>query len=158
MKEKINTNGTEDLNFIKEKAAGAAPEPPEALSRAAIEALAKTLGDGKSRFAVAHGDLENLKKTAYLLVLVWSIVKSSLTVARMILNRRIPLQKTLTTVEIDLRTDMARMVLANSITLTPGTITVQVEGRRFTVHCLSRELLNGIESGAFVRLLRRMEG
>lgn len=41
MKEKINTNGTEDLNFIKEKAAGAAPEPPEALSRAAIEALAK---------------------------------------------------------------------------------------------------------------------
>ena len=95
---------------------------------------------------------------AYLLVLVWSIVKSSLTVARMILNRRIPLQKTLTTVEIDLRTDMARMVLANSITLTPGTITVQVEGRRFTVHCLSRELLNGIESGAFVRLLRRMEG
>ncbi len=95
---------------------------------------------------------------AYLLVLIWSIVKSSLTVARVILNRRIPLQKTLTTVEIDLRTDMARMVLANSITLTPGTITVQVEGRRFTVHCLSRELLNGIESGAFVRLLRRMEG
>ncbi len=94
----------------------------------------------------------------YFLVLVWEIIKANLVVARCILNRRIPLQKTLATVEVDLKTDLARMLLANSITLTPGTITVQVEGSRFTVHCLSRELLDGIEDGAFVRLLRKLEG
>ena len=94
----------------------------------------------------------------YFFVLIWEIVKANLAVIRIILDRGIPLQKTLTTVEIDLKTDLARMILANSITLTPGTITVRVEGNRFTVHCLSRELLNGIENGVFVRLLRKMEG
>ena len=94
----------------------------------------------------------------YFFVLVWEIIKANLTVARIVLDRRIPLHKTLTTVEVNLKTDLARMVLANSITLTPGTITVKVEGNQFTVHCLSRELLDGIEEGAFVRLLRKMEG
>jgi len=94
----------------------------------------------------------------YFFVLVWEIIKSNLVVARCILNRHIPLQKTLAVVEVDLKTDLARMILANSITLTPGTITVKVEGNRFTVHCLSRELLDGIEESAWVRLLRKMEG
>lgn len=94
----------------------------------------------------------------YFFVLVWEIIKANLVVARCVLNRNIPLQKTLTTVEVELKSDLTRMLLANSITLTPGTITVKVEGNRFTVHCLSRELLDGIENGAFVRLLRKMEG
>ena len=94
----------------------------------------------------------------YFFVLVWEIIKANIAVARMILNRRIPAQKPLATVEIPLKTGLARMLLANSITLTPGTITVQVDGDRFTVHCLSREMLDGIEDGVFVRLLRKMEG
>ena len=94
----------------------------------------------------------------YVAMLIWEIIKANLVVARCILNRRIPLQKTLATVEVDLKTELARMVLANSITLTPGTITVKVEGNRFTIHCLSRELLDGIEESTWVRLLRKMEG
>lgn len=94
----------------------------------------------------------------YFFVLLWEILKSNLVVIRCVLDRRIPLQKTLATVEVPLKTDLARMILANSITLTPGTITVKVEGNRFTVHCLSRELLEGIEQSAWVRLLLKMEG
>jgi len=94
----------------------------------------------------------------YFFVLVWEIIKANCIVARALLNRSIPLQKSLATVEIPLRTDAARMLLANSITLTPGTITVAVEGSRFTVHCLSRELLDGIEHSTFVKLLQKMEG
>lgn len=94
----------------------------------------------------------------YFFVLVWEILKANRAVARVVCNRRIPLKKTLTTVEIDLKSDLALMLLANSITLTPGTITVQVDGNRLTVHCLSRELLDGIESSTFVRLLQKMEG
>ena len=49
------------------------------------------------------------------------------------------------------------MLLANSITLTPGTITVSVEGDRFCVHYLDKELADGVEDSVFVELLKEME-
>ena len=49
------------------------------------------------------------------------------------------------------------MVLANSITLTPGTITVGLEGQEFYVHCLDKELAEGMENSIFVELLEKME-
>ena len=48
-------------------------------------------------------------------------------------------------------------LLANSITLTPGTITVSVEDDRFCVHCLDKELAEGMEDSVFVKLLEEME-
>ena len=49
------------------------------------------------------------------------------------------------------------VILANSITLTPGTITVSLEDNRFCVHCLDRELAEGMENSVFVELLKKME-
>ena len=93
----------------------------------------------------------------YLFALLWAILKANLRVLCIILNKRIPIRPALRTVTVDLHTDFARFMLANSITLTPGTITVRTEGNRFTVHCLSAEMLDGIEESVFVRLLRKME-
>ncbi len=56
-----------------------------------------------------------------------------------------------------LRTEMARVVLANSITLTPGTITVSLDRDEFTVHCLDLSLAENIEDSVLVKRLRRME-
>ncbi|MBQ8547563.1 MAG: Na+/H+ antiporter subunit E, partial [Lachnospiraceae bacterium] len=56
-----------------------------------------------------------------------------------------------------LKTDLARTVLANSITLTPGTITVELTEDEFKVHCLDKEMAEGIEDSVFVRLLLKME-
>ncbi len=56
-----------------------------------------------------------------------------------------------------LKTEAAKVILANSITLTPGTITVGLEGDEFYVHCLDKEFAEGIETSVFVELLRRME-
>ncbi len=56
-----------------------------------------------------------------------------------------------------LKTEAAKVILANSITLTPGTITVGLEGEEFYVHCLDKEFAEGIETSVFVELLRRME-
>ncbi len=58
---------------------------------------------------------------------------------------------------IPFKTDTARFLLANSITLTPGTITVAVEGDKFIVHCLDKTLAEGIESSVFVKLLKKIE-
>ena len=49
------------------------------------------------------------------------------------------------------------MVLANSITLTPGTITVTLEEDEYLVHCLDRELGEGIESCSFEKRLEELE-
>ena len=48
-------------------------------------------------------------------------------------------------------------MLANSITLTPGTITVSLEGDTYCVHCLDKSMAEGIESSIFVQKLHRIE-
>lgn len=57
----------------------------------------------------------------------------------------------------DLKSDASRVALANSITLTPGTITVTLEQDEFCVHCLDEEMAEGIEDSSFVHLLHKME-
>ena len=93
---------------------------------------------------------------AYLVVLLYSILKANYSVLRLILSPG-RIQPALVRVEVDLKTEMARYILANSITLTPGTITVLSEGNTLTVHCLRRELLGDLSESVFVRLLRKME-
>ena len=56
-----------------------------------------------------------------------------------------------------LRTTAARVFLADSITLTPGTITAEQDGPLFTVHCLDRSMSEGLEQSCFVRRLHSLE-
>ena len=94
---------------------------------------------------------------AYAPVLFWEIIKAALVVARDILLRRYVVTPTLVTFQSGLKTDFGRFLLANSITLTPGTITVQVEGDTFTVHCLDKSMLDTSENGTFQRWIRKLE-
>lgn len=94
----------------------------------------------------------------YLFVLIWEIVKANMATARFVLNQKIEVEPALIHFTTPLKTDTARVVLANSITLTPGTITVELEGGEFTVHCLDRELAEGIEDSVFVKSLLKIEG
>ena len=93
----------------------------------------------------------------YMLVLVWEIVKANAAVMRMILSPRFHNEPVLIKFKTDLKSGMAKAILANSITLTPGTITVALEGDEYTVHCLDKRLAEGIDSSVFVRLLRKLE-
>lgn len=95
---------------------------------------------------------------AYLPVLLWEIVKAGTVVGRDILFRRYKLTPTLVSFRTDLKTDFGRFLLANSITLTPGTITVSVEGGKLTVHCLDKSMLDTSPDGTFQRWIRKMEG
>ena len=61
-------------------------------------------------------------------------------------------------VHTNLKTETAKVILANSITLTPGTITVSLTGQELLVHCLDKSLAEGMEDSAFVKLLEEMEG
>lgn len=56
-----------------------------------------------------------------------------------------------------LGTKAARAMLANSITLTPGTVTVQLVDNVLTVHCLTREMADALDGSALERRLKKME-
>ena len=76
---------------------------------------------------------------------------------KLILSPRLTPEPRLVRFRTDLKSGLAKVMLANSITLTPGTITVTVEGNEFLIHCLDEELAEGIEQSAFIPILKEME-
>lgn len=93
----------------------------------------------------------------YLYYLIKEIIMANITVSRMILTRRERMEPVIVHVHTNLKSETARVILANSITLTPGTITVAMAGNDLLVHCLDQSLSEGMEDSAFVRLLQKME-
>lgn len=106
-------------------------------------------------------DLFFLKKAPllihYLITLILEILKANDAVFKMIYSAQYELEPAVVHFKTNLRTTFARVILANSITLTPGTITVSLKDDVYTVHCLDKELAKGIDSSVFVKLLERIE-
>ncbi|MFA9473236.1 MAG: Na+/H+ antiporter subunit E [Filomicrobium sp.] len=86
------------------------------------------------------------------------IAKSGVTVTRIILDPRLPISPTFTTVHASQKTAAGRATYANSITLTPGTITTAVADDIFTVHAIVREVADDLEAGGMDERVRQFEG
>ena len=93
----------------------------------------------------------------YIAILIIEIIKANCTVIKFILSARYEIEPAVITFDPGLRTNAAHVVLANSITITPGTSTANIDGDRFTVHCLDKSLAEGIEDSVFVRQLKVIE-
>lgn len=93
----------------------------------------------------------------YIYCLIREIILANMTVVRMILTRKEQMEPVIVRVHARLKTETARVILANSITLTPGTITVSLTEDHLLVHCLDKSLAEGMEDSVFVRLLQKME-
>jgi len=70
----------------------------------------------------------------YLVVFLIELVKSNLDVARRVLSPQLPINPGIVEVKTKLTSRMGRMILANSITLTPGTLSVDVSDDRLFIH------------------------
>ena len=71
---------------------------------------------------------------------------SNLDVARRVVSPALPINPGLVEVRISLTSDLGRMLLANSITLTPGTLTVEAEGDRLLIHWIDSTPGGDLES------------
>lgn len=100
---------------------------------------------------------KSLRILQYVAVLIWEIIKANAAVMHMILSPRFQTEPVIIHFKTSLKSRTARVLLANSITLTPGTITVSLEEDTYTVHCLDKSLAEGIDSSVFVRLLEKLE-
>ncbi len=81
--------------------------------------------------------LNPLKSLGYLCWLLVEIAKSNLAVTRVILSGIMPIRQNIFRVPSRQRSDLGQVIFANSITLTPGTITVETEDDHFWVHALA---------------------
>ena len=91
----------------------------------------------------------------YLLNLLWETIKAAVTVLAAALTPSMRPEPVLVEFRSGLPREYQNVILANSITLTPGTITVFQEGDRFLVHALRREYAEGLNRSSFVLLLRK---
>lgn len=94
---------------------------------------------------------------AYFFILVKEIIMANCQMIKLIVNKKASYQPVMLKVKIPLKTNVARVLLANSITLTPGTITAELEDNYFTIHCIDRAFAEGIECSSLVKILERLE-
>ena len=90
--------------------------------------------------------------------LFWEIVKSAWDVSRIILHPRLPIAPQLVRVKPTQRTAVGLVTYANSITLTPGTVSLEVSEATIVVHALTTEGAASLVEGEMDRRVTRFEG
>lgn len=90
--------------------------------------------------------------------LIVEIAKSAWSVTRIILSPSLPISPTMTRVVGKQRTSAGLATYANSITLTPGTITTDVVGPILTVHAITEEGAKDLEAGGMDERVKQFEG
>ncbi len=89
----------------------------------------------------------------FTVVLMWEIVKANVNLALILMNPRLPIDPRIIRYKTNLKGELGRTVFANSITLTPGTVTVDVQDDILYVHCLATHHWKGLLGGRFERMV-----
>ena len=97
----------------------------------------------------------------YILYFIWECIKANFDVAYRVLHPAMPVRPGIVKVKLTLKKALARTILANSITMTPGTITVDVIEDTLYVHCIYLENTDPEKytykiSGKFERILTKI--
>jgi multicomponent Na+:H+ antiporter subunit E len=95
---------------------------------------------------------------AYAPWLLREIWIANVQVVRLVLDPRLPIDPVVVRVAMRYSSDLARTTLANSITLTPGTITLDVDGEALVVHAITRAGAEDLLSGGMARRVGRVFG
>ncbi len=91
----------------------------------------------------------------YLFVFLFALIKSNFDVARRVISPSLPINPGIVKFETKLTTEYAKMVLANSITLTPGTLSIDIIDNTFYIHWIDVQTTNPEE--AFTEIAESFE-
>jgi multicomponent Na+:H+ antiporter subunit E len=97
----------------------------------------------------------------YLFIFIWECIKANLDVAYRVLHPAMPIRPGIVKVRTSLKSGFAKTLLANSITMTPGTITVDIIGDDMYIHWIyirseDPEVYTKIITGAFEKYIKRI--
>lgn len=100
-----------------------------------------------------------VKFVVYFANLFVEIIQANMQVAKIVLSRKMPISPTLIEFKTNLKDDLSKVILANSITLTPGTLTIDLEGDVYLVHGLTRKnAIDVVDWHMAIKLLDIEEG
>lgn len=91
--------------------------------------------------------VESIRFIKYIPWLLYQIVLSNIHVAYLVLSPRMPIDPKLIRYKTKLKSDISLVTFANSITLTPGTITADISDGEYVVHALSRKVADDLMTG-----------
>jgi len=89
--------------------------------------------------------------------LIKEIVQANIDVAKIVLANDLPISPTVARLKASQISVEGRVTYANSITLTPGTVTVRLDGDQLEVHALTRAGIEALETGEMDRRVVAME-
>lgn len=112
------------------------------VTAASIPLLERSLGP-----VDAHGRLKPWRWVPFGWWLLGRMARSAVQLSRIVLDPRLPPEPGIVRFRTELRTPAARMMLANSITLVPGTMTLDVKGDELTVHSFTPDAVEDFASG-----------
>ena len=97
----------------------------------------------------------------YLIVFIWECIKANIDVAYRVLHPAMPIRPGIIKVKTTLKSDLAKALLANSITMTPGTISVDIIDDYLYIHWIyirseDPEVYTEIITGAFEKYIKRI--
>ena len=98
------------------------------------------------------------KFIVYIPWLLWEIILANVEIAYLVLNPKPLIDPQLVHFKNDLKTDLGIVTLAHSITLTPGTVTVEANREEFIIHAIWQKSAEGIIGGEMQRKVKKIEG
>ncbi len=107
----------------------------------------------------------NPKRIFWLIVYIpyffWEMTKANLDVAYRVINPRLPIKPGIVMVKTKMKSDIGKIAVANSITLTPGTLTLDVKGDKMFIHWIwvksdDVEKASELIPGVFEKILKRV--
>lgn len=98
-----------------------------------------------------------IKLPGYNIWLIKEIICSNILVVKHIWLGNKTISPTMKTIKANQKSDIGKVIYANSITLTPGTVSVNLQGDQITVHALLRESIKDLETGEMDRRVTQLE-
>lgn len=93
----------------------------------------------------------------YWIWLTGEIIKANIDVAKRIIAPRMPIDPVLVRVAASQGSELGQVIYANSITLTPGTVSIVVENNEILVHAIAGEMARDLERGKMDRRVTALE-
>ena len=94
----------------------------------------------------------------YIPWVIWQVILTNITAARLFLHPKLPIHTHLVHIPVRQRTTLGQVIHANTITITPGTVTLDVRNNEFLVHALTLEAAEEDGSGELDRRVAKLEG
>ncbi|WP_135078074.1 Na+/H+ antiporter subunit E [Terasakiella sp. SH-1] len=105
-----------------------------------------------------HPSHISIKIIPYWIWLCWEIVKANVDVAKVILSPKLPISPVMFKAKASQKRELGQVIYANSITLTPGTVTVGLEDGVLEIHALTKEGAEGVLTGDMDRRVCMVKG